>query len=295
MFLIFASTDTVLVPALLGLGGLAVIFAGILAVASRIFAVEEDPRIQALENILPGANCGGCGYPGCRAYAEAMIKGEVGPDKCGPAGCAFIEKASELLGKSFGGIEPQVAHIHCKGPPALVLAFDYDGIETCMAASMVSGGRKGCAYGCIGFLDCIRSCRYGAIDIRDDGLPVVDKEKCVSCKACVIACPRNIIDMVPKNERDVHILCSNLERGKAVKDVCPFGCIGCTKCVKECPVDAIHMDKGLAVIDYAKCINCGKCVAVCPVNSIHNYQFQHPLTWEWQSEKVPQETEKISI
>ncbi len=288
MIIISASVNTVVIPALIGLGSLAVIFAGVLAVASRVFEVHEDPRIQELEELLPGANCGACGYPGCHGYAEAMINGEVGPDKCGPAGCGFIETASKVLGRDFGGVEPQVAFIHCKGPPVEILAFDYDGIETCLAASMVAGGCKGCAYGCIGFLDCVRQCMYGAIDVRDDGLPVINKEKCVSCRVCVAGCPRDLIEMVPADERDVHILCNNPERGKAVKEVCAYGCIGCTKCVKECPVEAISMDEGLAFIDYEKCTNCGKCVEVCPTDTIHNYNLQHWFTWEDESARARQ-------
>ena len=267
---------------------MALIFAGILAVASRAFAVSEDPRIEQIANMLPGANCGVCGYAGCRGYAEAILKHNAELDKCGPGGPAFVEAVSKLLGRDFSGASRYVAFIHCKGAPAQSLNFDYDGVKTCRAATSVGGGFTGCAYGCLGYHDCVRACKYGAIDVRNDGLPVISKERCVACRACVSACPRKLIEMVPFSDRDVHIVCSNLERGKAVTDVCVYGCIGCTKCVKECPVDAIAMDKGLARIDYKKCINCGRCVKVCPVYVIHDYRLMDAFTWEKEPASVVQ-------
>ena len=191
-----------------------------------------------------------------------------------------MESASKVLGKDFAGAERKVAFIHCKGAPLQSPSFNYDGVKTCRAAATVGGGLTGCTFGCLGFLDCVRACKYGAIDVRDDNLPVINKEKCVGCRACVGACPRKLIEMVPASDRDVHIVCRNTERGKAVTDVCIYGCIGCTKCVKECPVQAITMDKGLAKIDYAICINCGKCVKVCPVDVIHDYRLMDPFSWE---------------
>lgn len=281
-----ASINTVVFPALLGLGALAILFGGILAVASRAFAVHEDPRVEEVFDLLPGVNCGGCGYPGCRAFAEALIKGDTEPDLCGPGGCVFVEAVSKLLGLDFAGVERQVAFIHCMGAPAQSPKFEYDGVKTCEAAVAVGGGETGCEYGCLGYLDCVRSCDYGAIAVREDGLPVIDKEKCVSCRACVPACPRDLIEMVPKKSQ-VHILCSNPERGKAVTSVCSNGCTGCRKCEKECPVDAIYMKEGLAIIDYEKCTNCAECVKVCPVDVINDYKRVEWLTWEPKKKKAP--------
>jgi Na+-translocating ferredoxin:NAD+ oxidoreductase RNF subunit RnfB len=283
----FLSINEVVLPAMIGLGGIAALFAGILSIASRVFAVHEDPRIEEVLDILPGVNCGACGYPGCRGYAEAIINEGADLDKCGPAGCAFVEAAAKLLGREFSGAERQVAFIHCKGAPTQSLSFQYEGVETCRASAMVGGGPTGCAYGCLGYLDCVNSCIYGAIAVRDDGLPVIDPGKCAACRACVTACPRGLIEMVSEKMK-VHILCSNPGRGKAVKEVCSHGCIGCIKCVKECPVQAIAMQEGLAVIDYEKCTNCGKCVKVCPVSVINNYRRQNWLTWAEKPKKSAQ-------
>lgn len=280
MLLIFAEINPLIISALIGLGGMAMLFAGILAIASRVFSVDEDPRIDQIANQLPGANCGACGYAGCRGYAEAIIKENADLDKCGPAGQAFIETVSKLLGRDFSGADKYVAFVHCKGAPGQSSKYDYDGVKTCRASAMIFGGYTGCAYGCLGYHDCVRACKYNAIDIRDDLLPVINKEKCVGCRACVSACPRKLIEMVPYTNRDVHIVCSSLDRGRGVTDVCIYGCIGCTKCVKECPVQAISMNKGLAIIDYAKCTNCGNCVKVCPVGVIHDYRIMDALTWE---------------
>jgi len=267
------------VPCLIGLGGLGILFGVILAVASERLAVQVDPRVKEVLDMLPGINCGACGQPGCEGYADAVVAGKVEPTLCAPGGPELAEKLAALLGIEAVAGERLVALCHCKGGTDSEWKFHYDGIPTCAAASLVAGGPIACQYGCIGFYDCVQACKFDAFDIAPNGMPVVNPDKCVACKACVNACPRNLFEMVPVSKR-VHIHCSNLDKGKAVKDVCKVGCIGCVRCVKACPEDAISMRDGLAVIDYAKCTVCGECVKVCPVEVIHDYRYQDRVTWQ---------------
>ena len=243
-----------------------------LAVASHIFHVGIDPRIAEVHSSLPELNCGACGYPGCMKYAEAVVNDGVAPTLCAPGGSDAAEKIAETMGLTADSSKKRkVAFISCCGGEKAKKLFDYAGIQDCNAAVLIGNGPMACNYGCMSFYSCKKACKFGAIDINEEGLPVVNPKKCTGCMACIKTCPKDIIKMVPEDSV-VFVQCNSKDRGKEVMNACGRGCIGCTKCVKECPVNAITMDGGLAVIDQDKCIKCGKCVSVCPVKVIHNYK-----------------------
>jgi Na+-translocating ferredoxin:NAD+ oxidoreductase subunit B len=245
------------------LGGMGLIFGVGLAYISKKFAVKVDSKISEILKILPGLNCGGCGYPSCDAYAEAVAKGEE-TNLCKPGGDKVASKLSDLMGKEISLTESKVAQRYCNGGHVeSKINFSYNGIETCKAASLVNNGYKKCTFSCLGFGDCVKVCPVNAIYMNDNDLPVIDKEICIGCEKCVRECPRNILHMAPKKAR-VHVRCMNKEPAKDMLKKCTVGCIACGLCVKECPVDAIHVIDNLAQIDYSKCISCGKCVKVCP-------------------------------
>jgi len=290
MFYAFNMANIVL-PALLGLGILGAVFGLVLAIAATRFRVEMDPRVDRIMEVLPGINCGSCGSAGCLGYAEALVKGKVEPNLCAPGGADVAHLVARILGIEAKQTEKRVALIHCAGGEKCLPKYRYDGIPTCKAATMIAGGNIGCEYGCLMFYDCIESCRFDAIEIRQGGLPVINPEACVACGACVKACPKKLIELIPASKK-VHILCNNPEKGKAVSSVCKAGCIGCTRCVKACPEEAIQMHEGLAKIDYAKCKNCAECAKVCPVNVIFDFDKQDPITWLPDISEIYPEPEK---
>lgn len=260
---------TIIIYSIVILGTLGLLFGLGLAIASHIFHVKMDDRIEQVYNALPDLNCGACGYPGCKKYAEAVVKEGAAPDLCAPGGSETTQKVAEIMGVEFSGTNVKlVAHVFCCGGPEAKRIYGYQGIPDCNAAALVAGGPLQCDYGCIGLLSCYKSCNFNAIRVNQEGMPEIIPENCTACEACVKACPKNIIRMVPA-QGSVFVDCNSRDRGKEVMDACKRGCIGCTKCVKECPVDAIHMDEGLAVIDHTKCIKCLKCIKVCPVHVIH--------------------------
>lgn len=239
----------------------------LLSIASIVFAVEVNPIEEALVEVLPGANCGACGYSGCGGYAAAMALGEAEPGACSPGGPDVAEECGEILGKSTAGMEKKVAVVQCAGNCENVAKkTEYVGIESCAAAAQMWKGDSACAYGCLGHGDCVGACQYDAIHVID-GLATVDKDKCVACGLCAKACPKNVIMIQPAKFRQ-HVRCVNTDKGGETRKICKTGCIGCMKCQKECPFDAIHVVNFNAVIDYDKCKNCGKCKKVCPVGAI---------------------------
>lgn len=239
-----------------------------IALAYRKFAVASDARIDEVEEVLPGANCGACGYPGCRAFAEAVAKGEAPVNGCPVGGASVAAKVAEIMGvetKSDG--RRLVARVHCGGGKAEAKeTAEYVGLEDCKAAHLL-GGHKACQYGCLGLGSCVKACQFDAMHMSPNGLPVVDKEKCTACGLCVIACPRDLITLVP-DDMLVHVLCRSFDTGREVRGKCQVGCIGCKACERVCEDDAIHVTNFLAEIDYDKCTNCGKCVAACPTKTI---------------------------
>lgn len=252
------------------MGGLGLVFGCLLAFASKTFAVQVDPRQTAIRAALPGANCGGCGFPGCDGYAAACVAGSCELNKCAVGGAAVAAKIADIMGVAASAADPEVAFVRCQG------SFDktskdciYLGINDCQSASVVPGrGPSACTFSCMGFGTCVKACKFDAIHIVN-GVAKVDRDKCMGCKACTQACPRGIITMVPKNKK-VHVACSNPMPGAAVRKLCSTGCIGCQMCVKVCPKQAISMKGALAVIDSSKCVNCGLCASKCPVHAINN-------------------------
>ncbi|WFF72135.1 RnfABCDGE type electron transport complex subunit B [Proteiniclasticum sp. QWL-01] len=254
---------------ILVMGLTALILGVLITVVSKKFAVPVDTRVEDILLILPGANCGGCGYSGCSGYAEALASGSDGvTTKCIPGGPDTAESLSEYLGKSGGNFVPTVAQVYCQGTSQHTKPrYEYNGTKTCKAANLVQNGPGSCVYGCIGFGDCKTVCEYDAIEVID-GVARIIPENCVACGKCVLECPKNIIHLVPKVENAYINRCSNPLLGPIVKKTCGIGCIGCTLCVRACKYDAIKMKDSLAIIDQDKCVQCGECIKVCPSKSI---------------------------
>lgn len=253
---------------LLILGILGLVFGVVLGFAAKKFHVEVDPIIPKLRDSLPGANCGGCGFTGCDAYAKALAEGTAKPGACPVGGDSVTAQLAEILGVEADDTEKMVAFVKCCGTPDVAsVQYDYHGIHSCIEAAVLpGGGPKSCAHGCMGFGSCVDVCQFDAIHI-ENGVARVDKKRCVACGACVQACPKHLIDLVPASQ-EIHVYCSNPDRGKDVKAVCESGCIGCTLCVRNCPNQAISMQGGIAVIDPSKCTQCGLCQEKCPAKVI---------------------------
>ena len=262
---------SILIYSVLTLGALGLIYGLGLAFASKKFHVEIDPKIENINEILPGANCGACGYPGCAAYAEAIVEKGAAINLCAPGGDDVIKHIAEIMGMEATTADRKVAIIHCQsgGKNNTNFKYNYQGIETCKAAILVSGGPNACNYGCVYQYDCVKACKFDAMNIDDNGMIIVNNENCTGCGACVTACPRNLIELVSAKKR-VHILCTSHDKGAISRKACGnnTACIACSLCVKKCPKDAITIQDNLAVIDYEKCINCGMCADVCPTGAI---------------------------
>jgi RnfABCDGE-type electron transport complex B subunit len=243
-----------------------------LGFAAKTFEVQQDEREIKVRELLPGANCGGCGYPGCDGLAAAIAKGEAPANACPVANKESHKLIAEVMGSTVEETEKMVAFVKCVGTcDKTEVKYEYYGVQDCNKAAVVPGkGNKKCSYGCMGFGSCVRVCAFDAIHIVN-GIAVVDKEKCTGCSSCTAQCPNKLIDMVPAAARHL-VGCSSLDKGKDVKAACSAGCIACKLCVKACEFDAIHVENNIAYIDYSKCTNCGKCAAVCPVKVIQVQQ-----------------------
>jgi electron transport complex protein RnfB len=260
--------QSVVAKSMIALTSMAAIFGAILAVASRIFVVHRDPRVEQVLELLPGANCGACGFPGCQGLAEAMVKRDAPPNACPPGGGETAAAIAGMLGGEAGEMLRKIAVVHCNGGLSnSVQRLEYEGIEDCRAAMLVGGSPKSCIFGCLGLGTCRLVCPFDAVELDEDGLVHIDRVKCTGCGNCVEACPVNIIDLVPEDVK-VHIKCSSHDKGAAAKKACKVACIACQLCVKRCPQGAISMDDNLAVLDHSLCTNCGICAAVCPTHAI---------------------------
>ena len=266
------------------LGGLGLIFGAVLAIASKVFYVETDPRLDKLNECLPGANCGGCGYAGCGGYAEAVLNGEAPIGKCASGGNECAQEMAAIMGVEAGTVTRKVALVRCSGEKSFDkdgnltkgarVKAEYEGFHDCLAASKVGGnGPLSCKFGCLGYGSCTKACKYGAISVVN-GVARVDEDLCVGCMACANACPRNLIIPVEPH-RNVVIACASLAKGAVTTKGCTVGCIGCSLCKKICPKDAITIEKNLARIDYDKCDNCGLCATVCPKHLIKDSKVEH--------------------
>lgn len=271
----------ILIASIVTLGVIGCVSAIVLYFVAKKFKVEEDPRIDEVEATLPGANCGGCGYPGCRGFADACVKSDTLDGKlCPVGGQPVMAKVAEILGMSVTESTPKIAVVRCNGSCSVrPRTSNFDGTKSCAITTQLYGGESGCSYGCLGYGDCVDACSFDAIHINPTtGLPEVDEEKCTACGACVKACPKHVIELRnkgPKNRR-VFVSCVNRDKGAVARKACSVACIGCGKCAKACPFDAITVENNLAYIDFNKCRLCRKCVAECPTGAIHDINFPTP-------------------
>ncbi|MGV8905032.1 MAG: RnfABCDGE type electron transport complex subunit B [Acetobacterium sp.] len=259
--------NAILVPVgILGLFGL--VFGIGLAIAAKVFEVEVDHRFPIVRAALPSANCGACGYPGCDAFAGAIINGEAPIDGCPVGGADTAAALAKIMGLEAGASGRKIATVICQGTcETAPNRAKYYGEMDCREAMIASGGSKECRYGCLGYGTCKTVCPFDAIIMGDDGLPKVDPVKCTSCGKCVDACPKFIMKLVPETQ-DVIVKCHSLAKGKIAKLACTTACIACNACVKACRFDAVKVENNCAIIDYDKCTQCYECVVKCPMNTI---------------------------
>ena len=264
---------TIVILTLVGL-----VLALVLYWVAKKFKVEEDPRIDEVEKVMPGANCGGCGFAGCRAFADAAVKApNLDSMFCPVGGNDVMKKVAGILGYEVKEKAPQVAVVRCNGSCANRPRTNvYDGVQSCKVKAALYSGDTGCPYGCLGCGDCVEACQFGAISMDPEtGLPVVDESKCTACGACVRACPKGVIELRNKGPRSMRVFvsCINKDKGGVARKACSAACIGCGKCAKVCPHGAITVENNLAYIDFTKCKLCKKCVAECPTGAIHAVNF----------------------
>jgi len=280
-------------------GSIGLLFGIGLAIASKKLHVYINPRIEQVLGVLPGANCGACGYPGCSGFAKAVVEGKADAGGCIPGGPKTAHAVADILGVTAGIADPQMAVVHCNGGSGVALERAlYAGVVDCHAATLIGNGSKVCQDGCLGLGTCVRVCPFDALKITAEGIAIVDAEKCTGCGKCINVCPRKIISLIPRVHK-IFLGCSNHDRGAKVKKYCSVGCTACTLCVKATPSGMITMENNLPVLDYSKeenfipaahkcpsncfcdlvkirskanidtkCNGCGACVTVCPVNGV---------------------------
>lgn len=254
---------------LVALGGLGLFFGLVLAFASKKFAVETDPRVEAVREALPGANCGACGFPGCDGMASAIVEGSAPVNGCPVAGPNGAARIAGIMGTEAGAVEERAVQVLCQGTEGNTQAkYDYDGLQDCAAAALYADGQKSCRFACLGFGNCVKVCQFGAIRL-EGGIARIDMQKCRACEKCVKACPKGCIRMFPKSAHVV-VGCRNQDKGKDVRSVCLHGCIACRKCEKVCPARAISFADNLPIIDYDKCTSCGACIDGCPTKTLYH-------------------------
>lgn len=264
---------TIVILTVLGL-----LLAVILFWVARKFKVEEDPRIDEVEKEMPGANCGGCGFAGCRAFADAAVKApNLDNNYCPVGGEDVMRRVAAILGYQMKAKAPQVAVVRCNGSCAnRPVVNEYDGMKSCRVKAGLYSGDTDCPFGCLGCGDCVDACQFGALSMDPvTGLPVVDETKCTACGSCVKACPKGVIELRNKGPRSmrVYVSCINKDKGAVARKACKAACIGCGKCAKVCAHEAITVEGNVAYIDFTKCKLCKKCVAECPTGAIHAVNF----------------------
>lgn len=259
---------SIILKAVLALGASGLILGVALAFAAKRFHVEVDPKVERIHEVLPGANCGACGHPGCFAAAEAMAEGKAAAHTCTAGGHGVAHQIATILGVTVSELPVPVKVVAaCSGGRnKSALRYAYDNMNDCDSANLLAGGPLACDYGCLGYGNCVRSCAFDALKM-DDALPLRDTDKCTGCGACIGACPKNIMMLVPASA-PVYVACNSNAKGKVVRSICEFGCIACKKCERVCEPGAITVVDNLAVVDYGKCDGCLKCVSECPTGCI---------------------------
>ena len=279
------------------LSGLGLLLALLLYLLAKKFKVEEDPRIDEVEKVMPGANCGGCGFAGCRAFADSAVKApNLDNHYCPVGGNDVMKQVAAILGYEVKEKAPEVAVVRCNGTCAnRPRTNTYDGVQSCKVKAALYAGDTACAFGCLGCGDCAAACQFGALSMDPEtGLPVVDEEKCTACGACVKACPKAIMELRPKGPRGmkVFVSCVNKDKGPVAKKACAAACIGCGICAKTCTHDAIVVENNIAYIDASKCKLCRECEALCPTGSIIGLNFPKPLDKETIKARVAERNKK---
>lgn len=250
------------------LGGLTLLLALMLIVANKQLHVEEDPRIDIVEEMLPHANCGACGFPGCRPFAEALVSNKAQPGKCTVSSPEGLSDIAGFLGVDVGAGEKNVARLACAGGTNVARNnAEYHGLESCTAAALVSGGGKSCFWGCLGLADCEVSCDFDAIHMNEFSLPVVNEDKCTACGDCVEACPKDLFSLQPQENR-LWVACKNLEEGDEILEECQVGCTACARCAMDAPKGLIEMKNNLPVVDYSRNHKTQDPIQRCPTGSI---------------------------
>ena len=279
------------------LAGLGLILALLLYLLAKKFKVEEDSRIDEVEKVMPGANCGGCGFAGCRAFADSAVKApNLDNHYCPVGGNDVMKQVAAILGYEVKEKAPEVAVVRCNGTcENRPRTNTYDGVQSCKVKAALYAGDTACAFGCLGCGDCAAACQFGALSMDPEtGLPVVDEEKCTACGACVKACPKAIIELRPKGPRGmkVYVSCVNKDKGPVAKKACAAACIGCGICAKTCTHDAIVVENNIAYIDASKCKLCRECEAMCPTGSIIGLNFPKPLDKETIKARIAERNKK---
>lgn len=268
--------EQILIPVAV-LSAMALVFGIGLAVASKVFEVKQDERIPLVREALPGANCGGCGFPGCDACAAAIVDGSAACNACPVGGAAVAEAIAGIMGEEAIDGPRLAAMVMCQGDHVKAPArAEYYGVKDCREAVNANGGAKGCRFGCIGYGSCVAACKFDALHMSENGLPVVNRDNCTACNQCVITCPKGVMQLVPF-DHDIRVSCKNRMKGKYTRPDCSIGCITCRRCVKVCPTGAVTVQDNLASVDYEKCIQCGLCTEVCPTGALTGHKKEGAL------------------
>lgn len=238
----------------------------LLGLFKKLFAVKVNPKIAEVRDALSGANCGGCGFAGCDAFAEAVVNGEAPVTGCVAGGASCADSLAKILGVNAQSSTPKIAFLACHGTKECAKdRGEYQGVKTCSAAQLTMNGTKKCSFGCIGFGDCVEVCPFDAISMGKDGLPKIDKTKCVGCGKCAKACPKKLFHLIEKDTKGAIARCSCKSDNKPqIRKDCTEGCFKCGMCTRKCPVQAIVLENGLPKVDYSKCTSCGECIKACP-------------------------------